>query len=209
MQRVTTSVCLGLMLVLSFRMISETLSKTPAFNANLRVENAFGTEQVLLVQAMYDYPDYLLQTGSSFVSADLLPTAETEGFDDYASTETAISRAMSAVILLEQSAKMDPGNALVWESLAWAYAMTGDNQAARQALGNSWARAPYDVQLADLRLALVDALFADEETLGAIEPMSRSEYDAIVRDIETLTAFSPGVLDFHKKVVALVITRPN
>lgn len=157
--RFLVNICLAVLAGLGISQVSETLTQTPAFNADLRVANVYGEDSVLLVEAMYDYPEYLLQVAASYVRADLLPSADTEVAGEYASIETATARAERAVVLLEEAVTLDPANAMTWEMLAWARLMTGDAEAARAHLARSWERAPNNRGLAETRLSLVTALF--------------------------------------------------
>lgn len=202
MSRTVVTLGLAFVLIMAVSTISETLSKSPAFNSTLRVENVYGSEQVPIVQSMYDYSDYLLQVGSSFTRADLLPTETTEGFDEFASIEVAIERSFQAVQVLEQSALIDPANALVWESLAWAYSMAGEAEAAQVALQHSWELAPYNVQLANLRLTLSAGLFIDEEIPELALNPSDEDRAAIARDLITIRELSPTDHEFHLENLA-------
>jgi hypothetical protein len=117
--RVLANIILLAILVLSAKTVSENISNTPAFNASLRAPNVFGDEQSVLSRSMYNYPDYLLQIGTSFLRADLLPSSDTEAMGEYASTELAMARAVLAVEVLETSVSLDPGNALAWLFDGW------------------------------------------------------------------------------------------
>lgn len=182
--------------------LNSVLSSVPAFNGHLRVENVYGSEQAPVPVFMYDHADYLLQTGYSFVRADILPSAETEALGESADIDTALERGLAAVSLIEASVSLDPGNALAWEALAWAYMMTGEIEAAHVALTHSWTLAPINRALAGSRLSLAAGLFIDEELPELALSMNEKDRASMMHDLTTVSRFDTRNTDFYLDILA-------
>lgn len=202
MSRFLLTSALVVTMVGSITALNSVLSSVPAFNSHLRVENVYLTEQAPIPVFMYDHADYLLQTGFSFVRADILPTAETEGLGESADIETAFERGLTAVQLIETSVSLDPANALAWDALAWAYMMTGEIEAAHVALTQSWSLAPFNRALAGSRLTLSAALFIDEELPELALTLTDDDRLSITRDLLTIRSANPKQLDFYSQNLA-------
>ena len=204
MRHILTSASSLALLLFGAGTVFTTLANTPAFNEDLRKTDVFGREQVALTPSMYDYPDYLLQVATTYVRADLLPSGATEAQDEYASTELAMARASRAIDLLAESIALDPANALTWEQLAWSLVMSGDTPNAKKALRQSWRLAPYNTQMAPLRLDLAFVLFSGEGLRDSREndltlKATKNDIFAIIRDLETLRVHSPSDHTFYSQ----------
>lgn len=178
------------------------VSGTPAFNTVLRQDTVYGDWRTGYSTDMYDQGSYLFQLGHGRVMADLLFSEDTEAIGEIADVDTAFARAEEAVEFLQQSLALDPANAHAWATLAWAAAMISDPELTHQALGNSWALAPYNRQLADRRVSLVATLTSPDE----IEPLELSEAGraALARDVALLGQRDRAALDDYKEISPLV-----
>jgi hypothetical protein len=159
----------------------------PAFNTELRRDNAFGNVVVLLGADMYDHPAYLYQQAASFVRADLGPVGESDEGRTIVPVEVAAQRASEAVGLAQESLSMQPGNAGAWMVLAWAHLLSGESGPALEAVQVSWRLAPNNVALAGERVSLSLALFDPALYPTGNAPVPTEEIrGALARDFETL-----------------------
>jgi len=171
------------------------LGNAPAFNEALRDKNVFGDWRVVFSADMYDQGSYLFQLGHSYLYADALFSADTEGRGEFADMATATERAQKSVSLLKESLNYDPGNAHTWGALAWAYAMLDDIEAARAALATSWELAPYNRQLAERRVGVVASL--TDENFGNHITLTEAERTATQEDLRLLEKFDQRTVEFY------------
>lgn len=187
MKHQLTNIGLVAVFALGASALGQVVINAPAFNAELRRDNAFGDTLVLFGRDMYDHPAYLYQQAASYVHADLVTLDAGETGSSVASLEVGIARAGTAIALLQESLSMDPGNAGAWTVLAWGHLMSGKTGPAMDALSRSWQLAPYNIALAEERLALGLTLL--NPTIAPSDAKSSLSDDAaigLVRDLETL-----------------------
>ena len=170
------------LVILGGAALIQVVRTAPAFNADLRANNAFGETALLLGRDMYDQSAYLYQQAASFVRADLVTAYDADGATQIASVELTVQRAQQAALMLNESLAHDPGHAGAWTLLAWAHLFSGESAQARQALNISWQLAPYSYVLSEERIALSLVLFGQEKSL----PLAKVEYDGLLGDSKTL-----------------------
>lgn len=180
--------------------LGQVIVTSPAFNTELRRDNAFGDFVLLLGRDMYDRPAYLYQQAASFVRADLVAMGTGEDEDVVASPELAEARAEQAVALARESLSMDPGNAGAWMVLAWAHLMTGDPEASRAAMAASRRLAPYNFVLSEervtLSLTLFDPVFYAE---GEAPELTEAETSGLIADFETMWLHQPRLYQIYSE----------
>ena len=183
--------------------LATVVTRAPAFNETLQVEGAGGGTRVPDLTAMYDHGAYLMQTGFGYLRADLTfldnldeetlaalgQSLETDGAEDGAAPagiEAATRRHALARQNLENSLRLDPGNAYAWLALAESLAALGETQAAGEALVTSWRLAPTMAEIALPRVVLIEGL---RELTGEAEAFGEIH----ASDVATLALHEPDL----------------
>ncbi len=175
--------------ILNFTMVFET---SPAFNSNARDKNVGGNWRVPNAAAHYDKSEYLLELAYSFLNELDLTYDPATGDAMVISIEEQEARTQKALDLINRSIRLDPANASGWTYLAQAQARAGDIDDMRDSLKRSWELAPYNVQLAPLRLQLVMQVYhANLHLPEQVATLSDQEIAAAYRDGTVLNAQSP------------------
>lgn len=182
------------LLILSGASVVSALSNVPAFDAETRASTILGGWRIADGPAMYDRGAYDFQRGYGFLFADALVSSQTEGRGELASSEVSAARAREAMDAFEAAVSLDPGNAHAWTYMSRAYARVAQIEAALAALRASWALAPYNRHLANIRVDLVGILTMPIFGFPDLPP---EDVAALQRDMETLNRFSKRTLNFH------------
>jgi len=166
------------------------LRGAPAFDETARRTGAFGDWRVPDSHALYSRPDYLFQLAFGYLQADAIPSAATEGEAEVAPLETALRRAATARDLLEETIALAPASARAWVSLAWARALLGEFEGAREALRVSRTLAPHNLGLAGQRVALGEVLAVTSGT-----GLDDDAAEGLARDMNALDRFGAAQLE--------------
>lgn len=200
MQRILTN--LGLLggAAIGAVALVQVITSSPAFNNALRQDNAFGDMTLLLGRDMYDRSAYLYQQAASFVRADLI-TLGTGAIEDemvIASPEQAEARAQQALVLIDESLSLDPGNAGAWMVAAWAHLMTGNSEETRAAMGVSRQLAPFDFIISEERISMSLTLFDPSFYVTEDIPvLTDQEAAGLIADFETLWRHQPSLYKLY------------
>ena len=176
------------------------MSRTPAFNGDLRVAGASGETILQDPSAMYDNAQYLFETGYGFVFPDvgqflldeeeLTLDLEVPTMPDF---DQMLADAQTGAEYLEQSIALAPASGQAWMVLAWARAIADqDVSTILDALRRSWALKPHDRVLADRRLALMAALVSEQPDAGGL--VTDADLAAIEIDKAILMRYDPRAL---------------
>lgn len=179
------------LLVVAFYATKEFVRATPAFNEDLRDQNAYETERLPLSAPMYDRGEYLFRNAYTYVFGTV--AVPVRGREVGAiSAQAIIVNAAIAEVKLNQSMWEKPGNAHTWELLARARAIqSAPLEEVLEPLAQSWKLAPYNLQLAVQRFDLV-GLLAEDITDG--DPFA-PYIDHILEDAAMLKRFAPDELE--------------
>ena len=169
---------------------------SPAFNSEVRVENVVGGWRAPNAAAHYDQSEYLLELGSAYLAELGLMYDPVTGEPEIIKIEELDARSRKAQALIEQSLRLDPANASGWVYLAQAQGRTNDMESMRDSLGRSWALAPNNVQLAPLRLQLVQQIYQTNlHDPAGVAGLSEAEVASARRDVLVLNEQSSRYLD--------------
>jgi len=145
----------GLMLAwLAAMNTGRVIDMSPALEDEARETGIYGDWRVSVSPALYDRAEYLFQVAHGYVHSDTLASGTIEAGDEIADLLVIDERSSEAIALLEESLGLAPGNAFAWDTLAWAHGLSGDIEAAGQALSVSRQLAPHNLDLALSRLTL-------------------------------------------------------
>ncbi len=169
--------------ILNFVMVFES---SPAFNSNQRGENVDGDWRVPNAAAHYDKAEYLLELAYSFLNELDLTYDPSTGDATIITMEEQEARTRKALDLINHSLRLDPANASGWTYLAQAQGRSSDINAMRDSLERSWEFAPYNLQLAPLRLQLVMQIYHAN--------LHRPEQVAALSDQEIASAHRDGLV---------------
>lgn len=183
-------------LIFAFGVIFSTLSQTPAFSSKLRSQTVLNTWRTLDPESMYDKGSYDFQRGYGFLMSDIMLPEALETADGRG--EQSINHVQMAIEALEQSVKLDPGNAHAWLSLGWAYARSGDLDKARENLDISWRLAPHNVTLAGSRLDLSTVVF---NVRNQLYTPTEAEDQAIRADFAAIDVFRAKQSDRYRSLL--------
>jgi hypothetical protein len=181
--------CISTCLALSVWAVFAIFNHAPALNPGLRVAGIFDDWRIEPARALYDEPAYLHQIGQGFLNGDILVSEQTGAVDELADPETALEWARSAQAALEKSVQLAPADTYNWAALAWANALAGDIDEAREAMLVSRRNAPHTLSLSYSRLAF-DGLIAGDGGMHT-EPLKEAEVKAVLTDLSVLRHFDP------------------
>jgi len=174
------------------------MGRTPAYNADLRVQTANGGQILPYTPAMYDEAEYLLEVGYGYVFPDINQLINLELSDASAdiplpNIEEVRLNAQKGVQFLEQSLELAPNDARTWMALAWGYAVAdGTSGQMLSALRQSWRLGPHDRGLSARRLSLIALMIEEDPELEA--SLTDGDRAAISTDKATLSRYEPRTL---------------
>jgi hypothetical protein len=162
-------------------------SNVPAFQPELNITGITGYTRLAHTPAMYDHGAYLFQTAYGYLNADALPFAGTEETGEIVSSAVAAERLNKARDYAEQSLRLDPANAHVWQVYAHSLFAVGTVAETGSALQTSWELGKTTKRLAVARVYLIDAMrdFTGDHTAYS---------EIYTSDIEVLTQNAPRFL---------------
>ena len=181
------------LLVGAFFVTTAFLRATPAFNEELRDQNAYDSERLPLSAPMYDPGEYLFRNAYTYVYGTVVVPVRGREVESV-SAQAIITNAAIAEVKLNESLWAKPGNAHTWELLARARAIQfAPIEEVLQPLARSWALAPNNLQLAAQRIDLVGLVAEDIEEGAPYAPNPEN----ILRDAKMLDRFIPDELEIN------------
>lgn len=162
-----------------------TLSVSPVFNEDVRLQGPYGDWRFVPPAALYDPGRYYFEMGYASVVAlfrDVM--AESQGAPSKIEDRAALLE--EAGVSLQRALLHSPADAHAWALLALVAAMQQDEEKQLYALRRSWELAPYNAAISGQRMMALAVI--TPENLG---PESR---EAIARDLRIMRRGRGGVL---------------